>query len=80
MAIAAVVRMKCVRLQPAGGGNPEVVDLEEETSNVTTESSVHVMPRGNKVPLATTKLVIDRAAAQGAFIKDKSYKVEFTAL
>lgn len=80
-AIAAVMKMKCVRRQPAGGGQPEVIDLEEVTGNTTTETNLHVMPTRQNVPLARMdRITIDAAAAQGAFKIGASYKVEFTEL
>ena len=81
-AIATLIRVKCTDIQPAVAGRPEVVTLEEETSRLTTESNAHVMPMGNKANLAPRPLILtlDAAAAQGKFVKGKSYKVEFTAL
>lgn len=79
-AIAAVIRMKCVRLQPAAQSRPEIVDLEEQTSNLTSESNAHIMPPGNFKPAVINGLVIDNPLAKGAFVKGASYSVAFTLL
>lgn len=80
-AIAAVMKMRCVRLQPAVAGRPEVVDLEEQPSNVATASNLHVMPKSDSVQLTEMqRVVIDKAAAQGAFKVNRNYRVEFTLL
>lgn len=75
------MKMRCVRKQPAGPGQPEVVDLEELPSNVTTASNLHVMPLSSSVQMAQLRqIVIDKAAAQGAFLVNRNYRVEFTLL
>lgn len=80
-AITPVMKLRVVGLQPAGGGRGEVVDFEEQTSNVATASNLHVMPKSDSVQLTKmTRVVIDKAVAQGSFIKNRNYRVEFTLL
>lgn len=80
-AIAAVMKMRCVGLQPAVAGQPETVELVEDVTNSTTNSNLHVMPIASAIPMARMrKITIDKAAAQGKFVKDRSYRVEFTLL
>lgn len=75
------MKLRVIGLQPAGGGQGEVVDFEEQTSNVATASNLHVMPKADGVQLAKMqRVVIDKATSQGKFIKDRNYRVEFTLL
>lgn len=78
MAITAVLKMKCVRLQPAVGGSPEVVELEEVFDSDVAKSNLHVMPSNAAVPALLNQLIIDKATAQGSFKKDMLYVVNFT--
>ena len=80
MAIAAIMKMKCVRLQPSGGGRAEVVDLEEIDDNDVAKTNIKLSPNPSPVPKAKMTIVITKAAAQGAFANGLFYRVDFTVV
>lgn len=78
MAIAAIIKMRCIRLQPAAGGNAEVAELRESSDPDAAKQNIKKHPVSQAQPRADMSLVIDNVAGQAAFKKDQAYVVTFT--
>lgn len=72
------MKMKCIRLQPATVGGPEVVTVRESQDTDTAKTNIKTMSQSNPNPRAEMDIIITAAAAQGAFKKDQHYVVAFT--
>lgn len=79
-AIATIMKMKCIRLQTAGLGQPEVVTLRETQDNDTAKTNIKVMPQANPQPKAEMDIVITKGTSQGVFKKDQHYRIDFTEI
>lgn len=79
MAIATILKMRVIKLQPAVGGQPEIVELRESLDNDTAKTNIRKMPSAQTQPKAEMTIKIDNAAGQGAFALGTYYVVSFTA-
>lgn len=79
MANTVKVKMKCVSLSPAGGGQVERVVLEQVSDNDTSKDNGDVANanRFRRVMARTRLEFADKSTAAGQFIKDQAYVVSF---